>query len=92
MAEQSQCVITVEEAHIPIRKRSGDFCEILGLDPCFWPMKARWWFFCAAADAENVLASMQAHEYGKRLGLSSAECRKKDGGALSSYGIGGAGD
>jgi len=83
MAEQAQCVITVEEAHIPIREEVRGFCEILGLDPLFLANEGKMVVFCAAADAENVLASMQAHEYGKDAAMIG-RVQEKDVGALSS--------
>ena len=90
MAEQSQCVITVDEAHIPIREEVRGFCEILGLDPLFLANEGKMVVFCAAADAENVLASMQAHEYGKDAAIIGRVQEKGRGRFILNTAIGGA--
>jgi hydrogenase expression/formation protein HypE len=80
----------VEEAHIPIREEVRGFCEILGLDPLFLANEGKMVVFCAAADAENVLASMQAHEYGKDAAMIGRVQEKGRGRFILNTAIGGA--
>ena len=89
MAEQSQCVITVHEAAIPIRDEVRGFCEILGLDSLFLANEGKMVVFCDAADAEKVLAAMQSREYGKDAVMIGSVQEKSRGRFILRSAIGG---
>jgi len=60
------------------------------LDPLFLANEGKMVVFCAAADAENVLASMQAHEYGKGAAMIGRVQEKGRGRFILNTAIGGA--
>lgn len=65
MAVQSQTIIEIDEARIPVHDEVRGFCEVLGIDPLFLANEGKMVVFCSEADALEVLAAMKSHEYGK---------------------------
>jgi hydrogenase expression/formation protein HypE len=77
LAQQSQYDISVQENDIPLREGVRGVCEILGLDPLYLANEGKLVIFCAAGDAEPVLASMRSNEYGReaaRIGTVLESC------------------
>jgi hydrogenase expression/formation protein HypE len=64
IARQSSVGIVIGEARIPVRGEVHSACEFLGLDPLYVANEGKLVAICAAADAERLLAAMQAHPLG----------------------------
>lgn len=69
IAEQSGCLIELHEKDVPVREEVRGICEVLGFDPLFLANEGKVAVFCAAADAEKILAVMKGHEYGKEAAV-----------------------
>lgn len=64
IAQNANIRINISERDIPVNENVRGICEILGLDPMFLANEGKMVVFCAAADADKVLAVMQKHEFG----------------------------
>ena len=64
IAAQSGVGVTLDEAAIPVKPQVDAACEFLGLDPLYVANEGKLLVICAAADADAVLAAMQAHPLG----------------------------
>jgi hydrogenase expression/formation protein HypE len=65
IARESRVGIKVDERAIPVATAVRGACELLGLDPLYVPNEGKLVAFCAAADAEALLAAMRAHPLGQ---------------------------
>jgi hydrogenase expression/formation protein HypE len=61
--------ITISEDCIPISEEVGGACEILGFDPLYVANEGKLLAFVAPTAAENVLASMRLHPFGKNAAI-----------------------
>ena len=66
IARQSGAGMMIEEAAIPVNETVAAACEFLGLDPLYVANEGKLVAIVADADAERVLAAMQAHPQGQR--------------------------
>lgn len=66
IAAQSGCGMLIDEAALPIDPQVDAACELLGLDPLYVANEGKLVAICAAADADRLLAAMQAHPLGTR--------------------------
>ncbi len=64
-AQSAQVGIQLDEAAIPVREPVRGLCELLGLDPLYLANEGRLVVAVPAAEAEAVLAAMQAHPAGQ---------------------------
>jgi hydrogenase expression/formation protein HypE len=65
IAGQSGLEITLDETLLPVRNDVRGICEILGFDPLFLANEGKMALFCPEMEADEVLAVMHAHEYGR---------------------------
>jgi hydrogenase expression/formation protein HypE len=89
IAGQSDCLIELREKDVPVREEVRGICEILGFDPLFLANEGKVAVFCAAADAEKILAAMRAHEYGKEAAVIGAVGERGRGRLVLRTAIGG---
>lgn len=66
IARQSAAGMMIEEAAIPVNPEVAAACEFLGLDPLYVANEGKLVAVVAEADADRVLAAMQAHPLGRR--------------------------
>ena len=69
IALQSQVEITLQESSLPIDKSVGGACAILGLDPLFVANEGKLLAFVAPEVADQALAIMLSHRYGKQAAI-----------------------
>jgi len=69
IALQSQVEITLQETTLPIDPSVSGACAILGLDPLFVANEGKLLAFVAAEAADQALAIMQQHKYGKQAAI-----------------------
>ncbi|MCF8178997.1 MAG: hydrogenase expression/formation protein HypE, partial [Sulfuritalea sp.] len=65
IAGQSGVGMMLYENAIPVKPVVAAACEFLGLDPLYVANEGKLIAICAAADAERLLAAMQAHPLGR---------------------------
>lgn len=65
IARQSQVGLLVEEEAIPVRPAVASACEILGFDPLYIANEGKLLAIVDPAQAEAILAAMQATRYGE---------------------------
>jgi hydrogenase expression/formation protein HypE len=65
LAQQSGVGMQIHEEAIPVRPEVAAACELLGLDPLYVANEGKLIAICPAADAEPLLAAMQAHPKGR---------------------------
>ncbi|HSY16496.1 MAG TPA: hydrogenase expression/formation protein HypE [Jatrophihabitantaceae bacterium] len=65
IARAARLGIDLIERDIPVPEGVANACSLLGLDPLYVANEGKLVAFVPAADAEQVLAAMQAHELGK---------------------------
>jgi len=65
LALQSGVGMVLEEQAIPVRAEVRGACELLGLDPLYVANEGKLICICNAADADPLLAAMQAHPLGR---------------------------
>ena len=78
LADRSQVGIEIEETAIPVREAVRGACELLGLDPLYVANEGKLIAIVAAEAAEQALAALRAHEYGREaavIGRVTAEHR-----------------
>ncbi|WP_034639290.1 hydrogenase expression/formation protein HypE [Chitinilyticum aquatile] len=63
-AQASGHGMVIHEKAIPVRSQVAAACELLGLDPLYVANEGKLVAYCAAEDAENLLATMRAHPLG----------------------------
>ncbi|NTU77214.1 MAG: hydrogenase expression/formation protein HypE [Alphaproteobacteria bacterium] len=64
IAQSAHVGMRLEEDSIPVRPAVRSVCEILGLDPLNIANEGSLIAFCAAKDANKLLAAMREHEHG----------------------------
>lgn len=64
IAQQSGVGIALNEDAIPVAPAVRGACELLGLDPLYVANEGKLVAFCAAEDADRLLAVMRAHPLG----------------------------
>jgi hydrogenase expression/formation protein HypE len=69
IARESRVGIKVDERAIPVATAVRGACELLGLDPLYVPNEGKLLAFCAAADAEALLAAIRAHPQGRNAAI-----------------------
>ncbi|WP_047396147.1 hydrogenase expression/formation protein HypE [Chitinibacter sp. ZOR0017] len=57
--------MVIREAAIPVRSEVAAACELLGLDPLYVANEGKLVAYCAAADADALLAAMRNHPLGR---------------------------
>ncbi len=57
--------MVIREAAIPVRNEVAAACELLGLDPLYVANEGKLVAYCAAEDAEALLAAMRSHPLGR---------------------------
>ena len=70
IAIQSEVEITLQETTLPVEPTVAGACAILGLDPLFVANEGKLLAFLAPDAAEQALAIMHNHEFGKRAAVS----------------------
>jgi hydrogenase expression/formation protein HypE len=69
IAIQSEVEITLREASLPVNSAVAAACAILGLDPLFVANEGKLLAFIAPEAAEQALAIMCRHEFGKEAAI-----------------------
>ena len=64
IAKQSGVGMMLQEKALPVKPAVEAACEFLGLDPLYVANEGKLVAICAEADAESLLAAMQAHPLG----------------------------
>ncbi len=65
IARQSRVGMLLQETALPIKPAVAAACEFLGLDPLYVANEGKLVALCAPADAQRLLAAMQAHPLGR---------------------------
>ncbi|MHB1104459.1 MAG: hydrogenase expression/formation protein HypE [Devosia sp.] len=65
IARQSKAGMVIREAAVPVKPEVAAACELLGLDPLNIANEGKLVAICDTADAEALLAAMQAHPKGR---------------------------
>jgi hydrogenase expression/formation protein HypE len=65
IADASQVMIELDEAHTPIREPVKAFCEILGFDPLYLANEGKIVIVVPPMETEAALAAMRTHELGR---------------------------
>ena len=66
---QSEVEITLQENSLPVNPAVAGACAILGLDPLFVANEGKLLAFLAPDAAEQALAIMHNHEFGKQAAV-----------------------
>jgi hydrogenase expression/formation protein HypE len=69
IASQSQVGIELDEASIPVKPSVRGICELLGLDPLYLANEGKLAAIVPAEMAEQILATMKNHVYGKEAAI-----------------------
>ncbi len=69
IASQSQVGIELDEASIPVASAVRGVCELLGLDPLYLANEGKLAAVVPAEMAEQILAAMKNHVYGKEAAI-----------------------
>ena len=69
VADQAGVGIEVEERAVPVRDAVRAVCELLGLDLLHVANEGKLVAFVAPTVADEVLAAMRAHEYGREAAI-----------------------
>jgi hydrogenase expression/formation protein HypE len=69
LAVHSGVGVEIHETAVPIRDEVRAACELLGLDPFYVANEGKLVAIIAPEAAEDVLASLQAHRFGRRAAL-----------------------
>ena len=80
IARQSNVGIVIEEDKLPVRPAVAAACEMLGFDPLYIANEGKVIVIVARADAEKILATMRATQYGEAaviIGEVKAEPAKR---------------
>ena len=65
IAHQSEVCIEIEQDSIPVCEPVNGICGLLGLEPLYLACEGRMVIFVPQNEAENALAVLRSHEYGK---------------------------
>jgi hydrogenase expression/formation protein HypE len=57
--------LVIHEEDIPLKENVRGMCELLGFDPMYVANEGKVLIVAAADDAQNILKTMQKHEYGR---------------------------
>jgi hydrogenase expression/formation protein HypE len=79
IARESGVGVVVGEDAIPIATEVRGACELLGLDPLYVANEGKLVAFCAAGDAECLLAAMRAHPLGGEAAIIGQVIEDADG-------------
>jgi hydrogenase expression/formation protein HypE len=79
IARESGVGVVVREDAIPIATEVRGACELLGLDPLYVANEGKLVAFCAAGDAERLLAAMRAHPLGGGAAIIGQVIEDADG-------------
>ena len=88
IAEQSGVGITINEDKIPVREEVASACEMLGLDPLYVANEGKLIAAVAPEEAENVLAQMKKHTYGRDASIIGEVREEKPGRVVMKTGLG----
>ena len=69
IADSAQVGIEIDEKCIPISENVRAACELLGLDPLYIANEGKVLIFIPEDEAENVLATMKKHEFGRESAI-----------------------
>lgn len=89
IAKSSQVGIAIEEHKLPINPAVRSACEMLGMDPIYVANEGKLVAIVGRDDAEAVLATMQAHEYGQNARIIGEVVEQHPGMLVAKTGIGG---
>ncbi len=89
IAQSAGVGIHLDEARVPIDEAVKGACEILGLDPLYVANEGNLLAIVPAAAADNVLAGMRAHEFGKNAAIIGEVTADSPGVVLMKTRIGG---
>lgn len=89
IALASNVGIQIDESAIPIRKEVRSICELLGFDPLYVANEGKLVAFIPENDAENALAVMRKHKYGKHSAIIGEVVAKPKKTVLLKTAIGG---
>ncbi len=78
ITRESRVGVVVRERDIPIAAGVRGCCELLGLDPLYVANEGKLVAFCAAADADRLLAAMRAHELGRDAAIIGEVIEDRD--------------
>ena len=79
LARQSGVGMQLRETAIPIEPAVSAACELLGLDPLYVANKGKLVCICAAADAQPLLQTLQAHPLGRQAAIIGEVVADKHG-------------
>jgi hydrogenase expression/formation protein HypE len=65
IAHQSVVCLEIEQDKIPVCEPVNGICDLLGLEPLYLACEGRMVIFVPQNEAENALAVIKSHEYGK---------------------------
>ena len=88
IAQQSNLGIILSEKAIPVTPAVQSACEMLGFDPLYIANEGKLVVIVAEEDAEQVLAKMQQHKYGKSATIIGEVRQKPEGRVLMKTMIG----
>lgn len=89
IAAQSKVGIVLQEDNLPVRDQVMAACEILGFDPIYVANEGKLLAVVPAAIAEDLLAVMKQHPYGKDAAIIGEIVAEHPGKVVLSTGLGG---
>jgi hydrogenase expression/formation protein HypE len=89
LAQASALGMRVREADLPVRPAVRGACDLLGFEPIAVANEGKIVFFCDAADAEDILATLRAHPLGRFAALIGEVTTDAPGTAILATRIGG---
>jgi hydrogenase expression/formation protein HypE len=89
IARAAQVGVQLVERSLPIPQDVSDACGLLGLDPLYVANEGKLLAFVPADAADEVLAAMRAHEYGKGATVIGACVGEHPGMVVAKTGLGG---
>lgn len=88
-AHGSDVAIQLDQTQIPVREEVKGVCEILGLDPLYLANEGKLVAIVAKEDADDLLATMQAHPAGKNSSMIGTVEKSPEGKVILATGFGG---
>ena len=89
LADASKVGIEFEELKVPLRPEVSAACEMLGLDPLFIANEGKLVAIVPENYAENILASMRKHPFGKDSAIIGKVVEEHAGMVVAKTSIGG---
>lgn len=89
IARAARVGVELTERDLPVPEDVANACSLLGLDPLQVANEGKLVAFVPAADAERVLAAMQAHELGKEAAIIGRCVAEHPGMVVARTGLGG---